>query len=79
MKTPSRSSRVVHHLTRRPAEHVGWLDRGLLAPGYLADVNVIDLDALGADHPGSSTTCPPVGAVSSRSRRVITAPSRAAW
>ncbi len=43
--------RVVHHLTRRPAQHVGWLDRGLLAPGYLADVNVIDLDALGCRPP----------------------------
>jgi N-acyl-D-aspartate/D-glutamate deacylase len=43
--------RVVHHLTRRPAEHFGWLDRGLLAPGYVADVNVIDLDALGCRPP----------------------------
>ncbi len=42
---------VVHHLTRRTAEHVGWLDRGLLAPGHLADVNVIDLDALGCAPP----------------------------
>lgn len=42
---------VVHHLTRRTAEHVGWLDRGLLAPGHLADVNLIDLDALGCAPP----------------------------
>jgi N-acyl-D-amino-acid deacylase len=42
---------VVHHLTRRPAEHVGWLDRGLLAPGHVADLNVIDLDALGCRPP----------------------------
>ncbi len=37
---------VVHQLTRRTAEHVGWLDRGLLAPGHLADANVIDLASL---------------------------------
>ncbi|HKE77522.1 MAG TPA: amidohydrolase family protein, partial [Acidimicrobiales bacterium] len=29
----------------------GFDDRGLLAPGYLADVNVIDLDALAIDAP----------------------------
>ncbi len=37
---------VVHQITRRPAAHVGWLDRGIVAPGYLADLNVIDLDGL---------------------------------
>ena len=37
---------VVHQLTRRPASHFGWLDRGLLAPGLLADLNVIDLKSL---------------------------------
>ncbi len=42
---------VVHEMTRRTAEHVGWLDRGLLAPGHLADVNLIDLDALGCAPP----------------------------
>lgn len=42
---------VVHHLTRRTAAHVGWLDRGLLAPGHVADLNVIDLDALGCAPP----------------------------
>jgi N-acyl-D-aspartate/D-glutamate deacylase len=43
--------RVVHQLTRRPAEHLGWLDRGLLSPGHLADVNIIDLDGLGCRPP----------------------------
>lgn len=37
---------VVHSQTQRTAAHVGWLDRGVLAPGYLADVNVIDHDAI---------------------------------
>jgi N-acyl-D-aspartate/D-glutamate deacylase len=37
---------VVHQITRRPAEHFGWLDRGLVAPGLLADLNVIDFENL---------------------------------
>jgi N-acyl-D-aspartate/D-glutamate deacylase len=37
---------VVHALTRRNAEAVGLLDRGVVAPGYKADMNVIDLDNL---------------------------------
>src|SRR5262245_9178922 len=37
--------------TRRTAALYGFDDRGLLAPGHLADVNVIDLDALGIDPP----------------------------
>jgi N-acyl-D-aspartate/D-glutamate deacylase len=41
---------LVHHLTQRTAAHVGWNDRGVLAPGKLGDVNVIELDAL-AVHP----------------------------
>ena len=41
---------IVHHQTRRTAEHIGWYDRALIAPGYLADINLIDFDAL-ACHP----------------------------
>jgi N-acyl-D-aspartate/D-glutamate deacylase len=37
---------AVHALTRRNAEAVGMLDRGLVAPGYKADLNVVDLDRL---------------------------------
>lgn len=37
---------AVHMQTRRTAALYGFDDRGLLAPGYLADVNVIDLDEL---------------------------------
>ena len=37
--------------TQRTAAHVGWLDRGVLAPGYLGDVNVIDLDVLNCRAP----------------------------
>jgi N-acyl-D-aspartate/D-glutamate deacylase len=42
---------VVHQLTARPARHVGWLDRGVVAPGYLADLNVIDFGGLGCRAP----------------------------
>jgi N-acyl-D-aspartate/D-glutamate deacylase len=37
---------LVHKQTRATAETVGLLDRGVLAPGYRADVNVIDFDRL---------------------------------
>ena len=37
---------VVATQTRRTAELYGFLDRGLVAPGYRADLNVIDLDGL---------------------------------
>jgi N-acyl-D-amino-acid deacylase len=34
---------VVAELSRRPAETVGLLDRGIVAPGYKADLNIVDL------------------------------------
>jgi N-acyl-D-aspartate/D-glutamate deacylase len=37
---------LVHGYSQRNAAHVGWLDRGVVASGYLADVNVIDLAKL---------------------------------
>ncbi len=37
---------LVRKQTRATAETVGLLDRGLLAPGYRGDVNVIDFDRL---------------------------------
>jgi N-acyl-D-aspartate/D-glutamate deacylase len=37
---------VVHRQTRQTAELYGLLDRGLLAPGHRADLNVIDFDGL---------------------------------
>jgi N-acyl-D-aspartate/D-glutamate deacylase len=42
---------MVHHITQRTAAHVGWFDRGVVAPGYVADLNVIDMAALGAHPP----------------------------
>ena len=37
---------VVHQQTQKTAAHVGWLDRGVVAPGYLADLNIIDHEHL---------------------------------
>lgn len=37
---------VVHLMTQKPARSIGLTDRGVLAPGRKADLNVIDLDAL---------------------------------
>ncbi|MFU8816938.1 MAG: amidohydrolase family protein, partial [Pseudomonadales bacterium] len=37
---------VVHRQTRRNAELMGFRDRGLIAPGMRADLNVIDFDNL---------------------------------
>ena len=42
---------VVRRQTRETAELYGLLDRGLLAPGLRADVNVIDYEGLGVDAP----------------------------
>jgi N-acyl-D-amino-acid deacylase len=42
---------AVHLQTRGTAALYGFDDRGLLAPGYLADVNVIDFDALAIEPP----------------------------
>ena len=42
---------MVHHVTQRTAQHVGWHDRGVVAPGMLADLNVINMDKLGAAPP----------------------------
>jgi N-acyl-D-aspartate/D-glutamate deacylase len=42
---------MVHGQTQRTAQHVGWLDRGVLAPGYRADVNLIDFEHLTARRP----------------------------
>jgi N-acyl-D-amino-acid deacylase len=42
---------AVHLQTRQTAALYGFDDRGLLAPGYLADVNVLDLDGLGLAAP----------------------------
>ena len=42
---------AVHMLTQKAARAVGLNDRGLLRPGYKADVNVIDMGRLAIDLP----------------------------
>ena len=42
---------VVKRQTHDTARHVGWNDRGVLAPGYLADINVIDFENLSLPAP----------------------------
>jgi len=52
---------VVHHQTRRTAMLYGFADRGLLAPGYLADVNIIDLEHLQLEAPEMAYDLPAGG------------------
>ncbi len=52
---------VVRQLTRRPATHFGWLDRGLVAPGLLADLNIIDFARLNCASPRIETDLPAGG------------------
>jgi N-acyl-D-aspartate/D-glutamate deacylase len=42
---------LIHRQSRATAEAVGLLDRGVLAPGYKADVNVIDFEHLALTPP----------------------------
>lgn len=42
---------LVRKQTRETARSYGLLDRGVLAPGYKADINIIDFDALGLTKP----------------------------
>jgi N-acyl-D-aspartate/D-glutamate deacylase len=64
---------LVHGYTQRNAEHVGWTDRGVIAKGYLADLNVIDLDALGLAPPQIVRDLPAGGA------RLLQAPHGYRW
>ena len=43
--------RIIHRQTQQTAQLFGLYDRGVLAPGYKADVNVIDYDNLGFENP----------------------------
>jgi N-acyl-D-aspartate/D-glutamate deacylase len=52
---------VVHRQTRQTAELFGLLDRGLVAPGMRADLNVIDFDGLTFDLPRMAFDLPAEG------------------
>jgi N-acyl-D-amino-acid deacylase len=53
---------LVHGYTQRNAAHVGWRDRGVVKPGYLADLNVIALDELTLPPPAIVRDLPAGGA-----------------
>jgi N-acyl-D-amino-acid deacylase len=52
---------VVHRLTREPALLMGLEDRGLVAEGYRANLNVIDYDKLSLHKPNVVTDLPAGG------------------
>jgi N-acyl-D-aspartate/D-glutamate deacylase len=52
---------LVEQLTSRPARTVGLLDRGVLAPGMRADLNVIDFDRLRCERPTMAYDLPAGG------------------
>lgn len=64
---------VVHHISRRTAAHLGWLDRGVVTPGYLADLNIIDLAGLECAPPEIVTDLPAGG------RRLLQAAKGYRW
>lgn len=49
---------LVQRQTQGTAALHGLLDRGVLAPGYLADINLIDFDRLGIDAPRMANDLP---------------------
>ena len=52
---------VVHRQTRQTSELYGLADRGLVAPGMRADLNVIDFDGLGFEVPRMAVDLPAGG------------------
>jgi N-acyl-D-amino-acid deacylase len=52
---------VVHRQTRQTAELFGLRDRGVIAPGFRADLNLIDFDRLGFDAPSMAFDLPAGG------------------
>lgn len=52
---------AVQGLTQRPAEAIGLYDRGRIAPGYKADLNIIDLKRLALQPPRTVRDLPSGG------------------
>ena len=59
---------LVRRQTKVPAEFAGLTDRGVLAPGMKADINVIDSKSSASSARRWSTICPQVVSVSCRRR-----------
>jgi N-acyl-D-aspartate/D-glutamate deacylase len=53
--------KVVHMLTGKIADHLGTVDRGRIAVGLTADINVIDYDDLGFEEPYAVSDLPAGG------------------
>ncbi len=53
--------RLVRKQTRDTAVAYGLLDRGLIAPGYRADLNIVDFDSLGVTQPSVAYDLPAGG------------------
>ena len=63
---------LVKRQTSETADFFGLTDRGRLAPGLRADVNLIDFDAAAARTSRNSfTTCPPTAAASSSASKAM--------
>jgi N-acyl-D-aspartate/D-glutamate deacylase len=52
---------IVHRQTRQTAEFYGLHDRGLIAPGMRADINIIDMDNLALGFPHAEDDLPAGG------------------
>lgn len=52
---------VVHRQTQQTAAFYGMFDRGVVAPGYRADLNIIDFEQLGFDAPHMAFDLPANG------------------
>ena len=53
--------RLIRSLTSQPAESVGLLDRGRIAPGYKADINILDLERIVLHRPQIQADLPAGG------------------
>jgi len=53
--------RLVRSLTSQPAESIGLLDRGRIAPGYKADINILDPDKIVLHRPQIQADLPAGG------------------
>jgi N-acyl-D-aspartate/D-glutamate deacylase len=69
---------VVHKMTQDTALVYGLADRGVVAPGYRADLNLIDYDRIGLEEPEMVYDLPAGGSGSSSARTATWPPSATA-